>query len=193
MNLEIPEKIDPKYTEANPDLAGFDLAAMAGLGAYYDGSGGGVKQLAWEMEKLREAQERVDRLRAFVHKYPLILARLSWSVDVETLAPEKLPGKDYHGLVCEVTISSRTYDKRRVEAREIAALWPGAPWRRSLPCYSHKEDEVRDYTAVVDGVLVRITEAERMPPPEKVSRFGPCGPVRIPNTNPSNPSQNQPS
>lgn len=170
---------NPEHTEANPDLKGFDLAAMAGLGAWHDGSGGGVRQLAWEMARLREAQERVDHLRAFVHKYPLILARLSWGLDTDTLAPEKQPGKDYRELVAEVTICGQTYDKRRVEAREIAELWPAAPWQRSLPRYGSEEDTVRDYTAEIDGVIVRITKAESLPPPTKVSRFGPCGPVRL--------------
>lgn len=177
------QETDPKYTQANPDLEGFDLAAMADLGAYHDGSGGGVKQLAWELARLRETQERIDRLLAFVHKYPLILARLSWSLDVDTLSPEKEPGKDYRDLVCEVRVSSKTYDKRWVEAPEIAMLWPDVSWRRSMPRYGYLEDEVRDYTAEIDGVVVRIENAERMPPPSKISRFGACGPVRIKKSN----------
>lgn len=175
-----PEEIDLWLTEKNPDLKGFDLASMAGLGAYQDGSGGGVKCLAWEMQRLRETQERIDRLRAFVAKYPLILARLNWRLDVDALAAEKQPGKDYRDFVCEVQISCRCYDKRRVESKEIAALWPEASWRRSMPRFSHESDEVRDYTAEIDGVIVRIERAEVLPPPSRASRFGPCGPVRIP-------------
>lgn len=167
---------DPEYTDANPDLKGFDLAALAGLGAYYDGSGGGIRTLAWELKRLRETQERIDRLRAFVHQYQVTLARLSWSLNVSTLHPKDTPDRPF---VCEIEIAGHIYNKQAVQASEIAALWPEAAWVRSMPKYGINEGTQRDYTAEVDGVILRITRAEQLPPPVKVNRFGPCGPVRI--------------
>jgi len=73
-------KSTTEYTKENPDINGFDLEAMAELGAHPDGSGGGIRQLAWEMGKLREVRERIELLDAFVRKYALILARLSWDL-----------------------------------------------------------------------------------------------------------------
>lgn len=184
MNIETPEKIDPKYTEENPDLAGFDLAAMAGLGAFYDGSGGGVRELAWQMGKLRELRERIALLDAFVRKHQLILARLSWSLDETVSHPTKKEGaeKDLAVFVPQIEIHSTAFDKRTgVTAFDIAALWPEAKWRRSMSRFSFEEDTVRDYTADVDGVCIRIKNAERKPKPKPVDAFGPCGPVRIPN------------
>jgi hypothetical protein len=88
--------------------------------------------------------------------------------------------KDIGVFVPSIEVCSYAYDKRReVTAKDIAALWPSAQWRRSLPRYSHEEDTVRDYTADVDGVLIRITNAERKPQPKKVDTFGACGPLRI--------------
>ena len=177
-----------EYTKENPDLNGFDLDAMAGLGAFHDGSGGGVRQIAWEMQKLRELQDRVNLLHAFARKYQQLLARLSWSLDDTVIHPVKKQGeeKDIGVFVPEITLCHYAYDSRphkSVTAHDIAALWPDAKWRRSMPRYSCSEDRVRDYTADIDGVLVRITDAERLPEPVKVDRFGPCGPVRIPRGN----------
>lgn len=169
-----------EYTNQNPNLKGFDLEAMAGLGAYSDGSGGGIRQLAWEMGSLSELRERIALLDAFVRKYQLILARLSWGLEATRLHPTKKQGedKDIGVFVPEIDLCSNAYDKRRdVTAKDIAALWPDAQWRRSMPRYS--EETVRDYTADIEGVLVRITNAERKPTPKKVDAFGPCGPVRI--------------
>lgn len=172
---------DLKLTAANPDLVGFDLEALAGLGAHYDGSGGGIRQLAWEMERLRELRERMVLLEAFVRKYVLILARLSWGCDATTIHPTKKEGedKDLGVFVPSVELVSYTYDKRSVKPVEIAALWPEVEWRRSMPRWGDSETE-RDYTADVDGVLIRIRQAETMPRVKPVDRFGPCGRVRIP-------------
>lgn len=186
MKTAEPE-INPEYTAANPDLKGFDLEAMAELGAHRDGSGGGIRQLAWEMQKLRELRERIALLDAFVRKYQLVLARLSWDLSDTRIHPTKKQGeeKDLGVFVPEIDLCSYAYDKRRddVTAKDIAALWPDAQWRRSMPRYSHEEDTVRDYTADVDGVLLRITNAERKPKPKKLDSFGPCGSVRIPSVN----------
>ena len=38
----------------------------------------------------------------------------------------------------------------------------------------------RDYTAEIDGVIVRIENAERLPAPVKVERFAACGPLKLP-------------
>jgi hypothetical protein len=185
MTLETPEKIDPKHTEANPDLKGFDLAAMAGLGAYHDGSGGGIRNLAWELAKLRELRERIALLDAFVLKHQMLLARLSWSLDDTVIHPTKKQGeeKDIGVFVPQIELCSYAFDKRKhgeVKAHDIAALWPDATWRRSMPRWGDSETE-RDYTADVDGVCIRIKNAERKPKPKPVDAFGPCGRVRIPN------------
>lgn len=175
-----------EYTKENPDIKDFDLEAMADLGAHPDGSGGGIKQLAWEMGKLRELRERIALLDAFALKYQLVLARLSWSLRDTTLHPTKKQGeeKDIGVFVPEIEVYGDVYNKQRgVKPAEVAALWPTAQWRRSMPRYSGREDSVRDYTADVDGVLIRIRDAERLPEPKKVDRFGPCGPVRIPRGN----------
>ena len=166
-----------ELTNKNPDLEGFDLEAMAGLGAHYDGSGGGIQQLAWEMKRLRETQERINLLNAFVRKYQMTLARLSWALDVDTLPPVK---RDDILFVPEIQLCSYTHDKNPVEAKDIAALWPDAEWSRSKPQYSSDDDRQRDYTAEIDGVTVRIKNAERLPEPVKVERFSPCGPIKIP-------------
>lgn len=166
-----------ELTNKNPDLEPFDLEAMTDLGAHYDGSGGGIHQLAWEMKQLRETQERLNLLNAFVRKYQLTLARLSWKLDVDTLPPVK---RDDILFVAEIRLASYTYDKKKATPQDIAALWPDAQWHRSRPSYSTDDDRTRDYTAEVDGVIVRIENAERLPEPVKVDRFGPCGPVRLP-------------
>lgn len=171
---------DVRLTKANPDLKGFDLEALAGLGAFYDGSGGGIWQLAWEMEKLRHLRERMVLLEDFIRKYVLILARLSWGCEATVIHPTEKEGEDKELAVWapQVELVSYTYDKQRVTAHEIAALWPEAKWRRSMPRWGQSETE-RDYTADVDGVVIRIKEAERLPRVKPVDRFGPCGPVRI--------------
>lgn len=174
--------METEYTKDNPDLAGYDLEGMAGLGAHPDSSGGGIFQLAWEMGKLRRLRERIALLDAFVRKHQLLLARLSWSLDDTVVHPTKKEGeeKDLAVFVGEINLYGSAYDKRsQVTPREVAALWPDAKWRRSMPRYSGREDSVRDYTADVDGVLLRIKDAEKLPEPVKVDRFGPCGPVRI--------------
>lgn len=179
--------MDPILTKANPDLQGFDLDAMADLGAYPDGSGGGIRRLAWEMGKLREVRERLDLLSAFVRKHQLLLARLSWDLDETVIHPTKKQGmdKDIGVFVPQITLYRAAYDKRReVTAHDVAALWPDAMWRRSLPYHSFEKDTSRDFTAEVEGVLLRIPDAERLPKPKKVDRFGPCGPIRIPKSKP---------
>ena len=170
---------DTNLTQENPDLKGFDLDAMTGLGAFPDGSGGGIRQMAWEMQKLRELQDRINLLHAFARKHQQLLARLSWSLDDTALHPTKKEGesKDIGVFVPQIELCHYTYDGRKTDANDIAALWPDAQWRRSLPRYSGEEN-VRDYTAEIDGVLVRIRDAERKKP-VKVDLFGPCGPVRI--------------
>lgn len=167
-------------TDENSDLAGFDLESMAALGAYPDGSGGGVRNLAWEMGRLRELRERIALLEAFAHKYALILARLSWSLEATTLHPTKKEGedKDLAVFVPQVELSAHCCDKRYVKAADVAAMWPEAVWRRSMPRWGNSETE-RDYTADVDGVLIRIKGAEHLPAAKPVDRFGPCGPVRF--------------
>lgn len=165
------------YTKKNPDLEPFDLEAMADLGAHSDGSGGGIKQLAWEMMRLRETQERINRLNAFIRKHLLTLARLSWQVNVDCLPPVK---REDILFVAEIRLASYTYDKKSVKPHEIAALWPDAEWSRSKPHYCSEEDRGRDYTAEIDGVIVRIENAERLPAPVKVERFAPCGPLKLP-------------
>jgi hypothetical protein len=185
MKIADPE-IDHQYTKENPDLRGFDLDAMADLGAHFDGSGGGIRNLAWEMQKLRELRERISLLDDFVRKYQLILARLSWTLDDSRLHPTKKQGenKDIGVFVPEIELCCYAYDKRReVTAKDIAALWPTAQWRRSMPKYESQADTVRDYTADVDGVSIRIRDAERQPKPKPVDTFGSCGPLRIPSEN----------
>ena len=162
-------------TNNNPDLAGFDLDSMAGLGAYRDGSGGGIRELAWRMKLLNETQGRINLLNAFIRKYQLTLARLSWELHVDTLPPVK---SDDILFVPEIAVTGYTYDKRDATPHEIAALWPDALWSRSKPAYD-LDDNTRDYTAEVDGVIVRILRAERQPAPVKVDRFAQCGPLRI--------------
>lgn len=164
-------------TSKNPDLAGFDLESMATLGAHFDGSGGGIHDLAYQLMRLRETEGRINLLRAFVQKHSMLLARLSWKADVDALPPVK---REDILFVAEIRLCGYTYDKQRAEAKDIAALWPDAEWSRSLPHYSIEEDRVRDYTAEIDGVTVRISNAERLPAPVKLDRFPPCGRVRIP-------------
>ncbi len=174
-------EIDIEYTSQNPDLEGFDLDAMADLGAHPDGSGGGIRQLAWEMKRLREHQERIDLLDAFVRRYQLTLARLSWDLDETVIHPTKKQGeeKDIGVFVPQINLCRYAYDKRReVMAHDVAALWPNAEWRRTMPRFGDSKTQ-RDYTADVDGVLLRIKDAERLPEPKPVDQFGPCGPVRI--------------
>ena len=182
-NMKIAEpEIDTEYTKENPDLRGFDLDAMADLGAHSDGSGGGIRNLAWEMKRLREVRERISLLDAFVRKHQLLLARLSWSLEHSVLHPAKKQGEnnDIGVFVPGIEICCYAYDKRRqVTAKDIAALWPEAQWRRSLPKYESYADTVRDYTADVDGVSIRIRDAERKPKPKPVDNFGSCGPLRI--------------
>ena len=175
-------EIDPRHTEVNPDLKGFDLEAMAGLGAYPDGSGGGIWCLAWEMGKLRELRERIALLDAFVRKYQLVLARVDWSLDATALHPTKKQGelKDIGVLVPQIELRSGAYDQqRKVKVQDIAGLWPEAKWRRSKPQWTDCET-TRDYTADIDGVSIRIKGAERIQPPRKVDHFPPCGPVCFP-------------
>lgn len=168
--------MDLDLTNTNPDLEGFDLEAMTGLGAHRDGSGGGIHQIAWEMRTLRETQMRIDLLRAFVRKHQMLLARLSWQLDVDRLPPVK---REDVLFVPEIELNGYVYDKRSVEPSEIAALWPDAHWSRVLPRWESDKDCERDYTTEVDGVTLRIRRAEKLPPPSKVNRFGPCGRVRI--------------
>lgn len=162
-------------TSNNPDLAGFDLAALQDLGAFKDGSGGGIQQLAWTRQCLRETQERLDRLQAFIRKYQLTLARLCWDAEVSALPPVK---NDAVLFVPEIRLAAHSYNKQRAAATEIAALWPTAAWRRSMPRYSTDEDRRRDYTAEIDGVIVRIEGAETCQP-VKVDPFAPCGRISI--------------
>lgn len=166
-------KIDK--TESNPDLAGFDIENMKDLGAHSDGSGGGIRDIAFNMLQLRETQDRIDRLRAFVRKHQMLLARLSWSLDVTSIPPVK---SEDIVFVPQIELCSYTYDKKPVTALDICALWPEAVWSRSKPQY-YGEDESRDYTAEIDSVIVRIKAAERKPKPVEVDRFAPCGPLRI--------------
>lgn len=156
----------------NPDLSGFNLEDMKDLGAHFDGSGGGIQQLAWEMARLRETHERVNRLLAFIRKHQMILARLSWATDVDTLPPVK---REDILFVPEIKLASYCYDKRKVTAKDIVALWPDAEWSRSKPKYSSDNDRERDYTAEIDGVVIRITGAEKRPAPITVDPFPSCG------------------
>lgn len=154
---------------------------MVGLGAHFDGSGGGIYQLEWEMQKLRELRERMDLLHAFVRKHQLLLARLSWALDAAVLHPTKKEN-DHGVFVPQVELCCYAYNKQRVTALEIAALWPGAVWSRSMPRWGRSETE-RDYTADVDGVVIRIKNAEQKPRPKEVDHFPPCGAIRVPKAN----------
>ncbi len=162
-------------TSSNPDLAGFDLEALTGLAAFPDGSGGGIWQLAWEMQLLRDYEARIALLRAFARKHQCHLARVLWDVEVRSMDPLDKDGP----FVPMIIIEGYQYDRRRVEASEICSLWPDAKWSRCMPRYHSESDRTRDYTAVVDGVTLRITKAERLPEPVKVDRFAPCGPIKI--------------
>lgn len=162
-------------TSSNPDLAGFDLDNMVALGAYSDGSGGGIRELAWQLQKLRECQERINLLNAFIRKHQMLLARLSWGVEITSLPPVK---REDILFVPEIQLFGWTFDKQKATPQSIAAQWPEAQWSRSLPSYSGEAERVRDYTAEIDGVTVRIKNAERLPEPVKVDRFKACGPLR---------------
>jgi len=163
----------PDTTKNNPDLAGFDIAKMEGLGAWHDGSGGGIYQLAYELRAIRETEERIALLRAFIKKHQMVLARLSWKADVDVLPPVKREGILF---VPQIELTGYVYDKNSVTPRDVAALWPEASWVRSFPRYDCEKDTVRDYTAEIDGVVVRIKEAEKVVP-VKVDRFPACGPI----------------
>jgi len=166
-------KIDK--TESNPDLVGFEIENMKNLGAHSDGSGGGIIDIAYNMGTLRETQDRIDRLRAFVRKHQMLLARLSWSLEVTSMPPVK---REDILFVPQIELCSYTYDKKPAKALDICALWPDAAWSRSKPQY-YGEDNSRDYTAEIDGVIVRIKNAERKPEPVQVDRFAPCGPLLV--------------
>lgn len=168
---------DTELTAENPDLSGIDVAALENTGAYYDGSGGGVRQFAWELKNLREEEERINVLRCFIRKHQQILTRLCWSTD-----SGRWRGKDSDEcktLLPEIEINGRTFDKRPVDAKEIARQWPKAAWCRAIPYLGISENEERHYLALVDGVMIRITKAEVLPRVKEVSRFGPCGRVKI--------------
>lgn len=175
------DQLDCNLTVENPDLRGFDLEAMAGLCAYGDGSGGGINQLAWEKRKMRQVRDRLSLLDCFIMKHQLLLARLNWSVSETAIHPTEKMGEDsdLSVLVPQIDLCSYAYNKNsRATAHEIAALWPEAKWRRSMPQWGDSETE-RDYTADIDGVLIRIRGAEKLPKSKPVDRFGGCGFIKI--------------
>lgn len=165
-----------------PDLRGFDVAALDQLAAYPDGSGGGVRGIKWEMSKIREERERLDLLEAFIRKYQLTLGALSWSASATRTHPTKKCGQsnDLAVFVPEIELRAHAYNQQRcVTAMDVAKLWPEAQWRRTMPRFEMDAETRRDWTADVDGVLLRIVEAECKPKPKKVDAFPPCGPVHV--------------
>ncbi len=169
--------MDAELTNENPDLANFDLDALAGLSSYPDGSGGGIRTLAWEMKNIREVRARIATLEAFVRKHCLMLGKLNWDLEWDRVPPKERDGVLF---VPEITLVGNVFNKSYCQPCDIASLWPDAAWSRALPYCNIDADRVRDYVAEVDGVILRIKRAEVLPPPKKTDRFGPCSRVRIP-------------
>ena len=158
-------------TATNPDLKDIDLAKLEVTGAFPDGSGGGILQFAYALQRVRETEERCALLRAFILKHQDILAGLSWRADDTCLPPVK---REDILFVPQIELNGYTHARKNCSPLDVAALWPEAEWSRSMPKYCSLEETCRDYTAEVDGVTLRITDAERKKP-VKVDQFPRCG------------------
>lgn len=121
------------------------------IAIYNDGSGkaGSYYDSAIKTIEKWEAVHRVQR--AFIAKHIETLAGLYWRVAY---------------LEAAIEISYGLYRGKRTTPTDIALLWPEARWKRAKEKYT---SEIRyNWEAVVDGITLRIENAESEEPRPKL-------------------------
>jgi hypothetical protein len=149
MQQELTEKAEKPPKPLQPD----ELKEMA---TFSDGSGKHWQNMAWAGDALRKHERGIELLRAFIAKYEVLLAGASWSVEISP-EPEINLGGSY-----------RYYRGQQVDVKFLARLFPTADWRRVKRKYAStlEDDGIRDWVALVDGVLLRIERAENYAAPK---------------------------
>lgn len=133
------------------------LDTVPDVAVYYDSSGKAARYVESALEHLAEREAIVSTMRAFIAKWTDTLAGLAWRVDVYD---------------AEIKIDCQYYRGQPTNAESVALLWPALEWERVEPEFSIDKDTARDWTATVDGVLLRINRAEVIRP-VKVTWPGP--------------------
>lgn len=113
--------------------------------------GESVATAQYELDKnlkiILEREETLKLKRLFIQKHNETLAGLDWQVGY---------------LDTEIEICKRYYRGATVGPTGVAKLWPQAKWTRVKPKYSSQP--AMDWIAVVDGVTLRIKDAETWEP-----------------------------
>lgn len=117
--------------------------------AIYNGSSGTAgDEYDRAIAQLKEWEGVMKKVRGFMKKHAETLAGLRW-------APAYLEAA--------VEIQPRYYRCQRVTAEAVARLWPSAKWQR----VKAKFYETRiNWVAEVDGITLRIEDAERIEVPK---------------------------
>lgn len=122
-----------------------DIILNGDVAVYADGSGKSSFYLGIALERLNEREEIVRTVRAFIAKHADTLAGLNWSVD---------------NFDAEIKLNRHHYRGSPTTAKAVAKLWPGVEWKRVDPEYGIDKDTKRDWMAKLDGVDLRISDAE---------------------------------
>jgi hypothetical protein len=155
-------------TRRNAELAwnhdGKALCAQLGIEdtpAYNDGSGKTSFELACAIRTLAEREDKLAATLAWIRKNVEILAGLTWRVGY---------------LDPEIELGPRQYRGKRVTPAEVAKLWPDARWVRARKDY--ESEGVLHWDAVMDGITVRIPNAESIQPVKvRHPRVGSLAPI----------------
>jgi hypothetical protein len=133
--------------ESTPEIK---LNPEDGISIYRDGSGSALEELRSNLQTINERLEVLKLLKLFIEKHRPKLAGLYWRVAY---------------LDPEIELHWSNYRGKQTTPYDIKDLWPHAQWQRAKHRYdSDHYKHIRDWMATVDGVRLRICDAETLKP-----------------------------
>jgi hypothetical protein len=118
---------------------------MNEIAVYPDGSGKASEKLAWALKNLKEREGVINALRAFIDKNHLTLQGLDWDIAM---------------FDQEIELNWHYCCGKPTTATDVARLFRGLKWKRVKTRYGSKNDLTRDWMSQLDGVNIRIKNAE---------------------------------
>jgi|GEM_PF-6953195 len=126
----------------------FDLKAILvnPMNVYSDGSGEARSYISTAMDRIARQEEAARIARAFIQKWEHTLAGMSWDV--------------WGYLEAEIKIHAHSYRGEYMKDATVVASQFPVKWKREKEKYPREHLLRYDWVAEIDGVILRIGEAE---------------------------------